>query len=120
MINNKILEEEIVNQRMKEVLEGGEILKIKDDRTFKLIFNNNQPEFIKWFISNLLEREIDNVFVYENNELAPLSFYDKKKTVDFIVEIGDELIIVELNNSNSGIDYTRNLLYTFHALMYRL
>ena len=116
MIKERLTEEEIYEQKRKDVLEGGEILKVKDDRTFKLMFNNGQEEFLKWFMSNLLERNVDRVYV-ENNELAPLNIYDKKKMVDCIVEIGNELIIVELNNNNSGIDYTRNLLYTFHALL---
>ncbi len=114
---NSIYEEEIINQKIQEVLEGGEVLRIKDDRTFKLMFNNRYPDFLKWFMENLLERKIDSVIVVENNELSPINIYDKKKTVDCIVEVDKEVIIVELNNSNSGIDYTRNLLYTFHALL---
>ena len=116
LIKEKLNEEEIFKQKLKDVLEGGEVLKIKDDRTFKLMFNSGHEEFLKWFMSNLLERNVDHVYV-ENNEIAPLNLYDKKKMVDLIVEVGNELIIVELNNNNSGVDYTRNLLYTFHALL---
>ncbi len=34
----------------------------------------------------------------------PLNHYDKGKTVNFIVSVGDDVVIVEMNNNNSGRD----------------
>ena len=105
---------------VKEVLEGGEVLKIKDDRTFKILWNTNNKEATTWLMSQILNRpmqDIKKVINLTNNELKPLNLYDKQKTVDFIVDLDDEIVVVELNNNNTGRDYTRNLFYTFHALL---
>ena len=119
----KIQEEDIINLKMKAVLEGGEILKIKSDRTFKALFNGNDKLSMKWFVAQILEqdiKDIKDVILIENNELAPFNMYDRKKTVDFIVSVSDDIIILELNNNNLGKDYTRNLFYTFHALLNKI
>ena len=117
---DSLRKEEIIKYKMNDVLEGGEILKIKYDRTMKALFNNKNKEGVKWFVAKILEKdinEIDDITIFDNNELAPLNIHDKSKTVDFIVHVGNDTIIMELNNNNSGKDYTRNLLYTFHALL---
>ena len=49
----KIQEEDIINLKMKAVLEGGEILKIKSDRTFKALFNGNDKLSMKWFVAQI-------------------------------------------------------------------
>ena len=109
-----------MSEIQKKVLEGGDILKIKDNRTFHALFNNQDKKATLWFMSQILQKrmdEIKEIIKIENNELKPLNHYDKGKTVDFIVSVGDDVVIVEMNNNNSGRDYTRNLFYTFHALL---
>ena len=111
---------EIDNEKIKEVLEGGDILKVREDRTFKILFNNLDKKALAWFMAKILEKPIDkikNVIKEKDSELRPLNEYDKGKRLDFIVEVENELVIVELNNNSKGYDYTRNLYYTFHALL---
>ncbi len=103
----------------KELFEGGDLLKVKDNRTFHALINAQDKSATLWFMSKILERpieEITSIIKIENNELKPLNRFDKGKTVDFMVSVGDDLVIVEMNN-NAGRDYTRNLYYTFHALL---
>ena len=120
---NEILEKTEKEQfeiAKRTVLEGGTILKIKDNRTFKILFSERQKKFVTWFIANILERpisDIKDVITIKNNELTPLNSFDKGKTVDFLVELKNELIVIEMNNNNSGINYTRNLYYVFHTLL---
>ena len=120
---NEILEKTEKEQfeiAKRTVLEGGNILKIKDNRTFKILFSERQKKFVTWFIANILERpisDIKDVITIKNNELTPLNSFDKGKTVDFLVELKNELIVIEMNNNNSGINYTRNLYYVFHTLL---
>ena len=114
------IDEEIINKKIESVLEGGDILKVKDDRTFKILFNSLDKKALSWFMSQILEKpinEIKNVIKEKNTILKPLNRNDKGKYLDFFVEVGNDLVIVELNNNNSGLDYTRNLYYTFHALL---
>lgn len=114
------LEEESINERIKEVLEGGDVLKVKDDRTFRLLFNTVDNDALTWFMAKILDKNINDikkVVKLENSALKPLNKYDKGKSVDFIVDVGDDVIIVEMNNNSTGRDYTRNLYYAFHALL---
>ena len=120
MTKDEIIKMQEIETCVKEVLEGGEVLKIKDDRTFKILWNTNNKEATTWLMSQILNRpmqDIKKVINLTNNELKPLNLYDKQKTVDFIVDLDDEIVVVELNNNNTGRDYTRNLFYTFHALL---
>ena len=119
----KELNKEIIKKRMNEVLEGGDILKVRDDRTFKALWNENDMEAVTWLVSGITKRPISELkgkIEVLNNELKPLNMHDKKKTVDFIVNLDDTAIIIELNNNDTGRDYTRNLLYTFHALLNKI
>jgi len=118
---NTVLDNEILLKEIqKNVLEGKEIIKVKDNRTFHIVFNLQDEKAILWFMSQISERkmeDIQKIIQIENAELKPLNLYDKGKTVDFIVSVGDDVIVVEMNNNNTGRDYTRNLFYTFHALL---
>ena len=117
------LDEESINERIKEVLEGGDLLKVKDDRTFHLLFNSVDNDALTWFMAKILDKNINDikkVIKLENSALKPLNKYDKGKSVDFIVDVGDDVIIVEMNNNSTGRDYTRNLYYAFHALLTRV
>ena len=108
-------------EKINSVLEGGDILKIKDDRTFKILFNSLNTDAINWFMSKMLDKPIDKVkgrLKEKNTALKPLNLNDKGKYVDFLVEVDNDLVVVELNNnSEREFDYTRNLYYTFHALL---
>ena len=111
---------EIEDEKIRKVLEGGDILKVKEDRTFKILFNKLDKKALTWFMAKILDKPIDeikNVIKEKDSELRPLNRYDKGKHLDFIVEVGNEVVIVELNNNSKGYDYTRNLYYTFHALL---
>ena len=110
---------ELTEEVKQNLFEGGDILKVKDNRTFHALINSQDKEATLWFMSQILERpmnEIKKIIKIENSELRPLNHYDKGRIVDFIVSVGDDVVIVEMNN-NAGRDYTRNLYYTFHALL---
>ena len=109
----------LTDEIKKELFEGGDLLKVKDNRTFHALINAHDKSATLWFMSQILERpmeDIKSIIKIENNELKPLNRFDRGKTVDFMVSVGDDLVIVEMNN-NAGRDYTRNLYYTFHALL---
>ena len=119
-MTNTIDNELIMTEIWQKVLEGGTIIKVKDNRTFHILFNTQNKDFILWFMSQILNKkksEINKIIKIESPELKPLNRYDKGKTLDFIVSVGNDIIVVEMNNNNSGRDYTRNLYYTFHALL---
>lgn len=119
MLNTTLMEYD-VDEIHKRMLEGGEILKVRDNRTFHALVNSQDKDATLWFMSQILERpmkDIKKIIKIENSELKPLNLYDKGKIVDFIVSVGQDVVVVEMNNNNSGQNYIRNLFYTFHSIL---
>ena len=103
---------------LKEI--NTEILKIKNDRIFSYLFNENKIENIEWAVSKILDCDIEKVrnkVIVKNNKLAKHYISEKQKYVDLLVETYKKnSCLIELNNNFNG-NYKRNLLYAFSILL---
>ena len=101
------------------MLKENEVLQVRSDRLFHDLFNKEMMNTLEWTVMQILGCSYESIHgkvSVGNIRLTNTNQKERTKYVDLIVELGEEKIIIELNNNFDG-NYMRNLIYAFNVIM---
>ena len=115
--------EEKINQIIKKLREENKVLPVTTDAVFKDLFQDeSMKSILSYLISQIVGINYIHVFqnlVFRNTEHINKKALEKRKTSDLIVDIGDMVINLEMNSTDSEIIKIKNNFY-HHNLAARL
>ena len=96
-----------------------EILDVRTDNYMHDIFSPSNPNLVKWLISHVLEKPVEDIkeeIIFKNIRLPNLVLSERSKYCDLIYVLGNQEIIVEINNNFIG-SFIRNDIYAFSNII---
>ena len=102
---------------LKKLEKEGKVIPATYDVAFKIVMTNCK-DYLALLLSNFIdipEEEIKKHLVYKNTELIGNNYFEKRKVADLVVEIGGNLINLEMNQSYYSKIIARNNAY-YHKI----
>ena len=89
----------------------------RDDKVFKAIFADPADTFLLETLLNLIfNTKVKNI-KFENSELLKRNVIERAKTCDFVAEIDNKKVHIELNNQYRNWLHFRNFAFFQHQLI---
>ena len=96
-------------------LKKGDKIPIVSDTMFNAMINNeSKKQYASYLIALVLNMDYNKVYnsiIFVKENLDKDRYIDSKKTVDFVCEIDEEIIGIEMNNNKSRSSLERNISY---------
>ena len=113
-----------VDEIIRELEEKGEVINALNDRVFKSLFtDDNMRGILSYIISYVTE--IDKDYIYENMYVTESyesvhNIKEKENTHDLKVEVGSNVITLEMNQFNSRETRFRNSAHFHESIVKKL
>ena len=95
-----------------EKLKEGEKISVVSDAMFEVMINNEERlKYASYLIFKLFQWNNPKQLHLRKTEIDKEYLQEKGKRVDFVAEVGEELINIEMNNNASEVTFLRNFKY---------
>ena len=100
--------------KLKERKKGDKIPIVSDTMFQTMINNEERKKYASYLIALSLNKSYDQVYesiIFVNNKMENEKEIEKRRTVDFVCKIDNEIIGIEMNNNDSKTMLERNISY---------